>query len=47
VFSAVETRADAEFTEELTLKGFSRPVKAYNVRNIVAVLEDAIDKRAA
>jgi class 3 adenylate cyclase len=33
VFSAVETRADAEFTEELILKGFSRPVKAFNVRN--------------
>jgi class 3 adenylate cyclase len=34
VFSAVETRADAEFTEELILKGFSRPVKAFNVRNL-------------
>ena len=33
VFNAVETRADAEFTEELILKGFSRPVKAFNVRN--------------
>jgi class 3 adenylate cyclase len=33
VFSAVETRVDAEFTEELILKGFSRPVKAFNVRN--------------
>jgi len=36
VFSAVETRADAEFTEELTLKGFSRPVKAFNVRNLLS-----------
>ena len=34
VFNAVETRADAEFTEELSLKGFSRPVKAFNVRNL-------------
>jgi adenylate cyclase len=34
VFNAVETRADAEFTEELILKGFSRPVKAFNVRNL-------------
>jgi class 3 adenylate cyclase len=34
VFSAVETQADAEFTEELILKGFSRPVKAFNVRNL-------------
>ena len=36
VFNAVETRADAEFTEELTLKGFSRPVKAFNVRNLLS-----------
>ena len=34
VFNAVETRADAEFTEELSLKGFSRPVKAFNVRGL-------------
>ena len=34
VFNAVETRADAEFTEDLSLKGFSRPVKAFNVRNL-------------
>ena len=34
VFSAIETPADAEFTEELILKGFSRPVKAFNVRNL-------------
>jgi adenylate cyclase len=34
VFNTVETRADAEFTEELILKGFSRPVKAFNVRNL-------------
>jgi adenylate cyclase len=34
VFNAVETRADAEFTEELSLKGFSRPVKAFNVRTL-------------
>src|ERR1700730_11938010 len=37
VFSAVETRADAEFTEELILKGFSRPVKAFNVRNLKSI----------
>jgi adenylate cyclase len=37
VFNAVETSADAEFTEELTLKGFSRPVKAFNVRNLKVV----------
>jgi adenylate cyclase len=34
VFSAIETRADAEFTEELILKGFRRPVKAFNVRKL-------------
>jgi adenylate cyclase len=34
VHSAVEMRADTEFTEELVLKGFSRPVKAFNVRNL-------------
>jgi hypothetical protein len=34
VFSAIELRADIEFTEELVLKGFSRPVKAFNVRNL-------------
>jgi class 3 adenylate cyclase len=34
VFSAVETRADVEFTEELILKGFSRPVKTFNVRKL-------------
>jgi adenylate cyclase len=34
VFSAVETKTDAEFTEELVLKGFSRPVKAFNVRSL-------------
>jgi adenylate cyclase len=34
VLSAVETQADVEFTEELTLKGFSRPLKAFNVRNL-------------
>jgi class 3 adenylate cyclase len=34
VFSAIETRADAEFTEELVLKGFSRPVKAFKVRQL-------------
>jgi class 3 adenylate cyclase len=37
VFNAVETRADAEFTEELSLKGFSRPVKAFNVRNLKSI----------
>jgi adenylate cyclase len=34
VFSAIEMRADIEFTEELVLKGFSRPVKAFNVRDL-------------
>jgi adenylate cyclase len=33
VFSAVETLADVEFAGELLLKGFSRPVKAFNVCN--------------
>jgi adenylate cyclase len=37
VFNAVETRADAEFTEELSLKGFSRPVRAFNVRNLKSI----------
>jgi class 3 adenylate cyclase len=31
VFSTVETLADVEFAGELVLKGFSRPVKAFNV----------------
>jgi GAF domain-containing protein len=31
VFSAVEKLADVEFAGELALKGFSRPVKAFNV----------------
>jgi adenylate cyclase len=34
VCSAVEMQADVEFTEDLVLKGFSRPVKAFNVRNL-------------
>ncbi len=34
VRSAAEMHADTEFIEELTLKGFSRPVKAFNVRNL-------------
>jgi adenylate cyclase len=34
VFSAVEMHADVEFTEELALKGFSRPVKTFNVRRL-------------
>jgi adenylate cyclase len=34
VLSAIEVRADTEFTEEFVLKGFSRPVKAFNVRNL-------------
>jgi adenylate cyclase len=34
VRSAAEMHADIEFTDELTLKGFSRPVKAFNVRNL-------------
>jgi class 3 adenylate cyclase len=33
VFCAVETLADVEFAGELVLKGFSRPVKAFNVCN--------------
>jgi adenylate cyclase len=31
VFRAIEARADVEFTGELVLNGFSRPVKAFNV----------------
>jgi len=34
VFSAVETLTDVEFAGELVLKGFSRPVKAFNVCNL-------------
>jgi hypothetical protein len=34
VFNAIEIRADIEFAEELILKGFSRPVKAFNVRDL-------------
>jgi adenylate cyclase len=34
VRSAAEMHADTEFIEELTLKGFARPVKAFNVRNL-------------
>ena len=34
VLNAVEMRVDVEFTEELVLKGFSRPVKTFNVRNL-------------
>ena len=34
VFSAVETLVDVEFAGELALKGFSRPVKAFNVCNL-------------
>jgi len=34
VFSAVETLADVEFAGELVLRGFSRPVKAFNVCNL-------------
>jgi class 3 adenylate cyclase len=34
VFSAVETMVDVEFAGELALKGFSRPVKAFNVCNL-------------
>jgi class 3 adenylate cyclase/CheY-like chemotaxis protein len=34
VFSAVEMRADIEFSEELVFKGFSRPVKTFNVRGL-------------
>ncbi len=34
VRSAAEAHADIEFAAELTLKGFSRPVKAFNVRSL-------------
>ena len=34
VASAIEARADIEPAGELTLKGFSRPVKAFNVRGL-------------
>jgi class 3 adenylate cyclase len=34
VFSAVQTLANVEFAGELALKGFSRPVKAFNVCNL-------------
>jgi class 3 adenylate cyclase/CheY-like chemotaxis protein len=34
VRSTVEAHADVELVEELTLKGFTRPVKAFNVRNV-------------
>jgi class 3 adenylate cyclase len=34
VFSAIETLADVEFAGEIALKGFSRPVKAFNVCNL-------------
>ena len=42
VRSAVETHADVEFVEELLLKGFSRPVKAFNVRSLKSVAFDVI-----
>jgi len=32
--SGIESRVDTEFTDELVLKGFTRPVKAFNVRNL-------------
>jgi adenylate cyclase len=34
VFNAVETRIDIEFAEEVVFKGFSRPVKTFNVRSL-------------
>ena len=34
VASAIETQADIEVAGELALKGFSRPVKAFNVRGL-------------
>ena len=34
VFNAVETSVDVEFSEELALKGFNRPVKIFNVRGL-------------
>ena len=47
VRSAVEMHADIEFIEELTLKGFSRPVKAFNVRNLKPTSEPAPPVSAA
>ncbi len=34
VFNAVETHTDIEFIEDMVLKGFSRPVKTFNVRSL-------------
>jgi len=34
VYTAIETVADVEAARELTLKGFHRPVPAYNVRTL-------------
>jgi hypothetical protein len=34
VFSAIEMRAEIEFTEELVLKSFSRPAKAFNAGDL-------------
>ena len=47
VRSAAEMHADIEFTEELTLKGFSRPVKAFNVLNLKPTSEPAPGASAA
>jgi adenylate cyclase len=47
VRSAAETHADIEFTDELTLKGFSRPVKAFNVLNLKPTSEPAPGASAA
>jgi class 3 adenylate cyclase len=41
VRSAVEMHSDIEFIDELVLKGFSRPVKAFNVRNLKPTWEPA------
>jgi adenylate cyclase len=39
VHNAAEMHADIEFAAELNLKGFSRPVKAFNVRSLKPVSE--------
>jgi class 3 adenylate cyclase len=35
-FSGLRVLKPAEFMEELTLKGFIRPVKAFNVRHLLS-----------
>jgi adenylate cyclase len=41
VRTAAEMHADVEFIEELTLKGFARPMKAFNVRNLKSTPDTA------